>query len=1668
MSDDIVVNVTDSDSGEVDVSSDTPINITQSGSQGADGKNIELQKGTTYIQWKYTDDVNWIDLVALADITGANGTDGIDGTNGIDGVDGKEVEIQNSGTYIQWRYVGDLTWINIIAIADLKGDKGDKGEKGDTGLTGATGATGSQGVKGDTGAGVAIGGTTGQLLKKKSNTDYDTEWLTPPYLSTETDPLSLHLDQNTPQTVIGLSDGYLKLTSGVVGTGVVDLSGYVPYTGATTNLNLGSYSYATTGRYYTTAISPVPNGYAAYKTISIPAPTVQLTGFRQKIVMTNDALVGARCLSSGYDIKFFSDIGFTTELPTANETFTKVGSLASGVWYVQVTRPITTATVIYCAYGKASATNTWVTFASLLDSSYNRYYRMQGITDLVDYKNANTLVNSACTTTATGTPLGATAGITKAISSFYTSGGNQYLTSADTWTETKTYQLPPAQNTTYVKALTEPTGYLSFYATDPALSVTGAALNNAWKSTANTNQTIHIDLGSAKIVDGFWYENYHDSGTATTNGGKNFSLYGSNTASAFTTLAYATNTNWTAITTDVTQLVQHTASNVADPHYIKLIPSPVAYRYYRIRIADAWGGAGFMGLRRLEFYSSTGTSSTGLPIANTARTFTAYYNTGDYGTVKILFDYGESGANKAVLIYYQNGYIRFNNSTTEYNRYVWNNYSATSPYSRMDWTYDGAGTLKYYLNGALQQTWTGVTLNTTTLNALAIGKQYGITATGYQGNMLMASISTVERSAPFLLEDYKSDTNTLVLTWGLERTGFDSYMGYNAVTNAFQFYNTGFLNWEASLTANSFYAPILSQGISDSVLITSAVGGYTGTKYISTATGTLLYDLAVPTAGIFYIDHSGNLNAYAYSGMGMVAPSSGRQRLSVLSLNNSNGQDGINVYANNQTQWVRYGWNKISANTQLGLYCDDDVLAKGIQLDLAGVDARFKGIDVKINYESTTRSKLDVVANGACAGTVTACASFNSTQCATQSGCYWNTNTCSEHTQYHDKNGCQNANCTFADSTCSAQGDYGSCYSAGCTWYDCSIHNGYQWDCQQASYDGCTWADLVPCSTWNGDSGYCNEHSPCYWNSVASSCTGTPDYSCTSYTNPSDCAEMNCTWNTPCTGYTDQSNCEANSCNWTGYGCSGWNNDYGGCVAMSARGCGWSGTDCHSWDTDMYTCQSDEGCTWDGGGNFSSCGGTMNDCTTWNNDGSTCTGYSYFCTWDAGGTYTDSCTGSTTSCSTWDGDGNETTCASSPACTSNAGYCPDSSSLGCSGYTTSSDCNSDPNSLGCYESWVASTCTDSQTDCSTWNTNETSCIASGCTPNYTSSSCTNTTSSCSDFNSNESECSGSGCTPQYTSSSCSNVDGSNSHNYGTCDGQYDKACTGQENCSGDGSGDCGTWNSDQTGCGWAGCEWHSAYEFCDGTGYDTQICNGGCSGDNSYCYGDNSGCYGTSTPCTSMGVGRANCEAQVGCDYFLGRAGRFEGEVEAIESIRVGAVKDNKVRNGGIFIGTEHSNKLCWRDNTYTQCSTWDSDQATCEAHSSSPMDDNLLGCTWHTDQASRCDDGYTPIQSYPCSMWNYTDQGTCEGNGWCIWDGTYCNVRYSCSVWASDQSGCTSHSAFCAGSSANCVTHTDEGSCLADSMEGCTWYPSICSWVAYIPTTCTGTYANGVVHELT
>ncbi len=142
----------------------------------ADAVLPEVRNNGTAVQWKYRDEPDWRDLVALTELTGAagengkngtdgkdgsngadgkngingangkdgingidgtdgqNGKDGTDGVNGKDGVDAKNIEVQRAETHIQWRYEGD-EWQNLVAIADIEGPAGQNGKDGANGKT---------------------------------------------------------------------------------------------------------------------------------------------------------------------------------------------------------------------------------------------------------------------------------------------------------------------------------------------------------------------------------------------------------------------------------------------------------------------------------------------------------------------------------------------------------------------------------------------------------------------------------------------------------------------------------------------------------------------------------------------------------------------------------------------------------------------------------------------------------------------------------------------------------------------------------------------------------------------------------------------------------------------------------------------------------------------------------------------------------------------------------------------------------------------------------------------------------------------------------------------------------------------------------------------------------------------------------------------------------------------------------------------------------------------------------------------------------------------------------------------------------------------------------------------------------------------------------------------
>lgn len=104
------------------------------GGGGSDGKSVEMRNNGTYIQWRLVGASTWINLVALADITGPKGQDGAaGGGGGGTGTDGRSVEIQTTSTEIQWRLIGDTTWKTIATLASLKGATGGTGPQGPAG-----------------------------------------------------------------------------------------------------------------------------------------------------------------------------------------------------------------------------------------------------------------------------------------------------------------------------------------------------------------------------------------------------------------------------------------------------------------------------------------------------------------------------------------------------------------------------------------------------------------------------------------------------------------------------------------------------------------------------------------------------------------------------------------------------------------------------------------------------------------------------------------------------------------------------------------------------------------------------------------------------------------------------------------------------------------------------------------------------------------------------------------------------------------------------------------------------------------------------------------------------------------------------------------------------------------------------------------------------------------------------------------------------------------------------------------------------------------------------------------------------------------------------------------------------------------------------------------------
>ncbi len=114
----------------------------------ADAVLPEVRNNGTAVQWKYRDEPDWRDLVALTELTGAagengkNGTDGKDGSNGADGKNGINGANGKDG-------------MNGVDGTDgqngIDGKDGSNGTDGKNGINGANGKDGINGIDGTDG-----------------------------------------------------------------------------------------------------------------------------------------------------------------------------------------------------------------------------------------------------------------------------------------------------------------------------------------------------------------------------------------------------------------------------------------------------------------------------------------------------------------------------------------------------------------------------------------------------------------------------------------------------------------------------------------------------------------------------------------------------------------------------------------------------------------------------------------------------------------------------------------------------------------------------------------------------------------------------------------------------------------------------------------------------------------------------------------------------------------------------------------------------------------------------------------------------------------------------------------------------------------------------------------------------------------------------------------------------------------------------------------------------------------------------------------------------------------------------------------------------------------------------------------------------------------------------
>lgn len=121
------------------------VTITGGSGGGDDAREIELRKSETALQWRYVGDPEWKDLISLEEITGPAGPAGADGQPGQDGAPGADGKDGRDGEDGITPHIGDNgNWY----LGETDTGKPSRGETGPAGQDGAPGTDGVNGADG--------------------------------------------------------------------------------------------------------------------------------------------------------------------------------------------------------------------------------------------------------------------------------------------------------------------------------------------------------------------------------------------------------------------------------------------------------------------------------------------------------------------------------------------------------------------------------------------------------------------------------------------------------------------------------------------------------------------------------------------------------------------------------------------------------------------------------------------------------------------------------------------------------------------------------------------------------------------------------------------------------------------------------------------------------------------------------------------------------------------------------------------------------------------------------------------------------------------------------------------------------------------------------------------------------------------------------------------------------------------------------------------------------------------------------------------------------------------------------------------------------------------------------------------------------------------------------